>query len=53
MHIIDSTYFDPPQKFSKNFSCTLSSSSGTNSKTPTADFEFAGKVFGKFLGRSK
>jgi hypothetical protein len=37
--IIVSTYFDPPQKFSKNVSCTFSSSSGTNSKTPTASFQ--------------
>ena len=29
-NIIVSTYFDPPQKFSKNFSCTLA---GTNSKS--------------------
>jgi hypothetical protein len=36
--IINSTCFDPPQKISKNFFCTLSSSSGTNSKNPTAKF---------------
>ena len=59
--IINSIYFGPSSKKVKNFSCTFSSSSGTNSKTcrwsfwicTTAWWERAGKVFHFFWGVAK